>query len=110
MTETTGWTACRWEDTGESSVARNRKARGWLMLCAWVAGVVLFMLVVGPALLQRPALRPMAEVIETRGIEANMYFYTEVEAFYDANVNMDNTWAYPRSGNSTPGLPERREK
>lgn len=72
------------------------RARGWLMLGAWIAAVALFIWVVGPALLQRPALRPMAEVIEARGIEANMYFYTEVDAFYDANVHMDNTWAYPR--------------
>jgi hypothetical protein len=79
-------------------------ARGWLMLGLWIAAIALFMLVVGPALLQRPALRPMAEVIEARGIEANMYFYTEVEAFYDANVNMDNTWAYTR-----PGPNNRRE-
>lgn len=69
--------------------------KGWLLLCLWVAAVAVFMLGVGPALLQRSALRPMAELIDERGIEANMYFYTEVELFYDANVNMDNTWAYP---------------
>jgi hypothetical protein len=84
-------------------------ARGWLMLGAWIAAIALFMLVVGPALLKRPALRPMAEVIEDRGIEANMYFYTEVEAFYDANVNMDNTWAYPRRIPFSPGLSDRHD-
>ena len=71
------------------------RRKGWLMLCAWIAGIALFMTTLGPALLQRSALQPMAQVIEERGIEANMYFYTEVEAFYEANVNMDNTWAYP---------------
>ena len=69
--------------------------KGWLLLCVWIAVIAIFMLGVGPALLQHSALQPMAEMIEQRGIEANMYFYTEVEAFYDANVNMDNTWAYP---------------
>jgi len=73
----------------------TRRCKGWLLLCAWIAAIVIFMLVVGPALLQRSALQPMAEMIEERGIEANMYFYTEVEVFYEANVNMDNTWAYP---------------
>ena len=76
-------------------------ARNWLMLGLWSAAIALFMLVVGPALIQHPALRPMAEAIEERGIEANMYFYTEVEAFYEAGINMDNTWAYAR-GASTP--------
>jgi hypothetical protein len=71
------------------------RAKGWLMLIAWIAAIALFMLDIGPALLQRSALQPMAEMIEERGIEANMYFYTEVEVFYEANVNMDNTWAYP---------------
>jgi hypothetical protein len=27
--------------------------------------------------------------------EATRTYVKEVEAFYDANVNMDNTWAYP---------------
>jgi len=75
--------------------------KGWLMLCLWIAAIAVFMLAAGPALLQRSALQPMAEIIDERGIEANMYFYTEVEAFYEANVNMDNTWAYPhRPGSS----------
>lgn len=100
MAETKGWMASRGATPGVSSVPC--RAKGWLMLCVWIAAVLLFMQVVGPALLQRTALRPMAEVIEARGIEANMYFYTEVEAFYDANVNMDNTWAYPRRAELMP--------
>jgi hypothetical protein len=84
-------------------------ARRWLMLGIWIAAIVLFMGVVGPALLEHPALRPMAEVIEARGIEANMYFYTEVEAFYDANVYMDNTWAYTRRAPAAPAAPDRRD-
>ena len=51
----------------------------------------------------------MAETIDARGIEANMYFYTEVEAFYDANVNMDNTWDYPRRAATPPAMPDRRD-
>jgi len=69
--------------------------KGWLKLCAWIAAIAVFMLGVGPALLRHSAMQPMAQMIEERGIEANMYFYTEVEVFYEANVNMDNTWAYP---------------
>jgi hypothetical protein len=69
--------------------------KGWLKLCLWIAAIAVFMLGIGPAFLKDSALQPMAQLIEERGIEANMYFYTEVEAFYEANVNMDNTWAYP---------------
>lgn len=107
MAETAGWITFKQTTRGGRFIPS--RARGWLMLGIWIAAVALFMLVVGPALLQRPALRPMAEVIEARGIEANMYFYTEVEAFYDANVNMDNTWAYPRRAESTPASFNPRE-
>lgn len=108
MAETPHWTTFRRSAPGRWNIPPG--ARGWLMLGIWIAAVALFMLVVGPALLQRPALRPMAEVIEERGIEANMYFYTEVEAFYDANVNMDSTWAYSGRAASPPNPSDRREK
>ena len=65
------------------------------MLGAWIAAIAVFVPAAGPALLQRCALQPMAQLIDDRGIEANMYFYTEVEVCYEANVNMDNTWDYP---------------
>ena len=74
------------------------RLKDWLLLFVWITIIGVFMLGIGPALLQRSAMRPMARVIEERGIEANMYFYTEVEVFYEANVNMDNTWAYPHRG------------
>lgn len=108
MAQTAGWIVCKQTAPGGPSVPCG--ARGWLMLGIWIAAVALFMLAVGPALLKLPALRPMAEVIAARGIEANMYFYTEVEAFYDANVTMDNTWAYPRRDGSAPGQPGRHEE
>jgi hypothetical protein len=99
MAITTGWMLYKRAAPGRPMVPPG--VRKWLMLGLWIAAIALFMLVVGPALMRRPALRSMADAIDERGIEANMYFYTEVEAFYDASVNMDNTWAYTR-GASTP--------
>ena len=66
-----------------------------LKLVAAVAAILFFMLWLGPRLEKTAYVAPMAEFIEERGIEANMYFYTEVEAFSEANINMDNTMKYP---------------
>jgi hypothetical protein len=63
-------------------------------LLLWIGGVVVFVLILGPLLARLPAMRPMGAFIEERGIEANMYFYTEVEAFSEANLFMDNTMDY----------------
>ena len=93
MADTYACIPSRWLARDSQSMPPGFK--GWLKLCAWIAAISVFMLVVGPTLLRHSAMQPMAQIIEERGIEANMYFYTEVEVFYEANVNMDNTWAYP---------------
>lgn len=93
MLDTSACIATKWTVNPKTPV--GPRAGRWLMLFIWIAAIAVFMLGVGPAVLRHSALKPMAEMIEARGIEANMYFYTEVEVFYEANVNMDNTWAYP---------------
>jgi hypothetical protein len=79
--------------SGDDTVQRSVKPV--LKLVAAVAAVLFFMLWLGPRLEQTSYIKPMAQFIEERDIEANMYFYTEVEAFSEANINMDNTMKYP---------------
>ena len=62
---------------------------------ACILAIVLFMFYIGPRLEQHPAIQPMVQFIDERDINANMYFYTEVEEFSEANVNMINTMAFP---------------
>ena len=62
---------------------------------ACIAVIALFMFVIGPRGEQSDLLRPMAEFIEEHDINANVYFYTEVEEFSEANINMENTMMYP---------------
>ncbi len=64
-------------------------------LLACILAIVVFMFYIGPRLAQHPMLQPMVRFIDERDINANMYFYTEVEEFSEANINMDNTMAYP---------------
>ena len=63
-----------------------------LLLC--LAAIWLFMFQVGPWLEKSSMIQPMVDFIEERDIAANMYFYTEVEEFSEANINMDNTMKY----------------
>lgn len=69
------------------------------ILLVWV-----FMFHIGPWFDQTEVMRPMVQFIDERGIKANMYFYTEVEEFAEASLNMDNTWAYTPGSGSAKGL------
>jgi len=62
---------------------------------ACLLAIVFFMFYIAPRLVKHPVLQPMAEFIDERDINANMYFYTEVEEFSEAGINMDNTMAFP---------------
>lgn len=54
-----------------------------------------FIFKIGPWLDTIPALRPMIEFIEERDIDAAALYYTEIEEFSEANINMENTMDYP---------------
>ena len=53
---------------------------------------------IGPQLEKLPFIQPIAQFIDERGIKANVYFYTEVEEFSEAHINMDNSMDYPPLG------------
>lgn len=77
------------------SAGMRRRLKGIGGLVACLLAIWAFMFHIGPWLEQGSALKPIAEFIDERNIDANMYFYTEVEEFFDANVNMQNTMTYP---------------
>ncbi len=70
-----------------------------IKLLVWIIIIMFFMLYAGPKLGQVSWFKPIADFIEERNINANMYFYTEVEEFSEANINMINTMNFP------PGVP-----
>lgn len=73
----------------------ERKIKGWVALLISVLTIVIFLFVIGPWIEKLPVFQPLADFIDERGIDANMYFYTEVEEFSDADINMNNTLHYP---------------
>lgn len=57
--------------------------------------MLLFILYIGPFMESYLGLKPVAEEIDRRDIKANMYFYTEVDEFSEAQVIMTNSRKYP---------------
>jgi len=59
-----------------------------------ILAIWFFMFYIGPGLEESINLKPIAECIDERGIDANMYFYTEVDEFSEAAFYMENTMKY----------------
>ena len=79
----------------DMSAKTERKIKGWVALLIGVLIIIIFLFVIGPWIEKLPGFQPLADFIDERGIEANMYFYTEVEEFSEAEINMNNTMQFP---------------
>lgn len=78
--------------------ARQGLLKGWGILFLAVAGLFLFIYVLGPAGLKTPPLEPMATFIEENDINANAYYYTEVDEFFLAERHMRDHLGYMAKG------------
>jgi hypothetical protein len=72
--------------------------KGWGVLTLALAGLVLFIYFIGPAGLDTPLLEPMATFIEDNDINANAYYYTEVDEFFLAERHMRDHLGYLARG------------
>lgn len=59
-----------------------------------VCAILFFMLYLGPRMEEPLGLKPIADLIDEKDIDSNMYFYTEVEVFSEAGIIMNNTMSY----------------
>ena len=85
-------------DISTEREAGRSARRGWATIALAVAGLVLFIYVIGPAGLETPLLKPMATFIEENDINANAYFYTEVDEFFVAERHMRHHLGYMARG------------
>lgn len=67
---------------------QGRKLRAWTVIGAFLGALILFIYVIGPAGLETETLRPMADFIEANDINANAYYYTDVDEFFTAERHM----------------------
>ncbi len=77
---------------------RRSRLKSWAILTLVMAGLILFMYVIGPAGLETPLLKPMATFIEENDINANAYYYTEVDEFFLAERHMRHHLGYLARG------------
>lgn len=62
--------------------------KGWGGIVLAAVCLYLFLFVLGPMGLESRTLKPMADFIEAHDINANAYYYTEVDEFFEAERHM----------------------
>ena len=65
----------------------------WASFLSGIFLISIFVSVVAPWILELPYMKPVNTVIQERGIEANLYDYTEVALFADAEFYMRHALA-----------------
>ena len=76
----------------------QKRGKGVVALLFSILAIMFCLFYIGPQLEKLPLIQPITRFIDERGLEANMYFYTEVAEFSEAHINMDNTMDYPPQG------------
>lgn len=94
--ETANASVC--EPVVPAMLGRRGRLRGWLALISSVFIVLSFLLIVGPMGLETDAFKPMADFIEENDINANAYYYTEVDEFFAAERHMRENLALVPGG------------
>ncbi len=70
----------------------------WAGLFIGIFIIWLLMAYVGPWGRQTTMLRPIMDLIEERGIKVTAYYYTDIEEFAEAEINITHTMNYMPSG------------
>lgn len=78
--------------TGTEAPGMLKRIAGLLV---GIALIIVFIFYLAPWLEKPLGMEPLAKFIDEREINANVYFYTEVEEFSEANAHMNNIMAYP---------------
>ncbi len=87
---------CKVSTIGNETLTSPAPVRGggrgvlhrWISLLSGILAIFIFVSVIGPWIMELPYMKPVNQVIQERGIEANLYDYTEVELFADAEFYM----------------------
>jgi len=73
-------------------------AIGWLKLLIGVLVILMFMFVIGPWIEKREFYRPVVIGIERFGINANAYYYTDVDQCGEGGHYIRAGFEYPPTG------------
>ncbi len=70
-------------------------AKGIIQLIVSFGLCLGFIFFLGPWMDKCESVKPLIDFIEEREIDAGALFYTDIEEFSEANINMENTMDYP---------------
>lgn len=76
------------EKVGYGRQRPSNKGRKWLALSAWLFLIWVFMFILAPWMQKSQAVKPLADFIEEREIDASALYYTEVEEASVAELNI----------------------
>ena len=81
----------------------EEKMMPWLRLCAGIAVILMVMFGIGPLLLHLPWYKEMGRFIEAEGIRSTAIYYTDLEAFSNAEFALRQNLEYgPKAGFKGP--------
>jgi hypothetical protein len=72
----------------------REKLKAWGCLLGCFALILIFMFVIAPLMEGLPFIKPIVQYNKEQDIDAGALYYTEVEQFSVAEVNMNNTMKY----------------
>jgi len=91
----------------EGGSFRNKPKAGMMKrLCGLFVGILviwILMAYIGPWGRQTASLRPIMNFIEERGIDATAYYYTGIEEFAEAEINITHSMRYTPTGPARGG-------
>jgi len=71
-----------------------KKLKDYLYLIVSILVVTVFVLFLAPCIDDAPYVKPLTNFIDDRGIDAGALYYTDIEEFSIAEINMKNTIDY----------------
>ena len=78
-------------DSNETQPIRFKGVRDLLLS---IMLILIFMFGIAPLMDRLPFIRPLVDFIEERDIDAGALYYTEIEEFSEAAIQMENTMDY----------------
>ncbi len=70
------------------------KIKDYLYLLVWISVVTVFVLFLAPCIDDVPHIKPLINFIDESEIDAGALYYTDIEEFSVAEINMKNTMDY----------------
>jgi len=88
---------------------KTDQSRKYLFLIISFICLYLFVVYVAPIGKKLPMVQPLVESIEENNIDAGAIYYTDIEIFSEAEINMQNTIDYTRINRSTKKIDQNRK-